>query len=164
MHTRYPGSTWQVLCLAYDLSIYPGSRERDHLRLTLLVRGALFRCDMCRICFPLSPHFPGLHGTRFKSALWRFNYSFFLFGWGAWYFCRLDFGTRFTQRRTWCNQKCQVEASFGSAFRDLTPTKAMQVSSRVPPWHSSAALGTAPEALFHVCIQLLTPYSVSPPI
>ncbi|EGE05683.1 hypothetical protein TEQG_04691 [Trichophyton equinum CBS 127.97] len=114
---------------------------------------------MCRICFPLSPHFPGLHGTRFKSALWRFNYSFFLFGWGAWYFCRLDFGTRFTQRRTWCNQKCQVEASFGSAFRDLTPTKAMQVSSRVPPWHSSAALGTAPEALFHVCIQLLTPYS-----
>ncbi|EGD96459.1 hypothetical protein TESG_03902 [Trichophyton tonsurans CBS 112818] len=72
---------------------------------------------------------------------------------------RLDFGTRFTQRRTWCNQKCQVEASFGSAFRDLTPTKAMQVSSRVPPWHSSAALGTAPEALFHVCIQLLTPYS-----
>ena len=127
MRRKYPeGSTWQVLCLAYDLSIPWVERARSSEIVALGTGRSLSLLHVSYVS--VSPYLPfpwppwySFQNLPFGASIIR---SFVLpFRSECLVLLRVVFGTRFTQRRTWCNQKRQVEASFGSAFRNLTPQK-----------------------------------------
>lgn len=124
MRTRYPkGSTWQVLCLADDLSRPWVERARSS-EIVALGTGRSLSLLHVSYLFPLIAPISLASmvlvlNQPFGASIIRSSFSVKT----PWYFCRLYFGTRFTRRRAWCNQKCQVEASFGSASGISPPQK-----------------------------------------